>query len=276
VIGTSSFTRNFMAKLKKKSARVKKSRPKNFGRSPLPEAPSVGTANWDVIKKDRGWVCVGFDTSLSGIAGAASSLDKVTGEIKGPEFTSYRWGRGTHYFDRLTDCARAHEWVEDLQTKLGVIIEPDDVFIAIEEPWPMGMIKRRMESSALKQQAEISGAFISGLLRYGFKNIFQINNTLWRQLIAAELGITIAPQKFNYTENPFPYAPSGKGSGKWRAKEYGLKFNLPDWPDIIKNNKQGKIPRPETSKARAVQPDDRYDAYAILRWMEAERFQGED
>jgi hypothetical protein len=214
-------------------------------------------------------VVIGFDVSMSSIAGAATAWDEITKRDKGPVFSAWRWDKNTHYFDRLTDCARSYEHVESLQAKLGVMIEPDDVYIAIEEPFPLGMV-RRMESNALKQQAEISGAFIAGLLRYGYTNIFQIGNHLWRQIIAVELDISIHHGKWNYIENPFPFAPGGKGSGKWRSKEYGLKLGLPDWPDIISTNKHGKIPRPEGSKAKSVQPDDRFDAFAIMQWMKGE------
>lgn len=217
-------------------------------------------------------MCIGFDTSLSSVAGAAWAYDKITKQEKGPEFTMWRWTKDRHYFDRITDCSRAHEFVQTLCAQLGVIVELEDVFIAIEEPWPIGMVGK-MESQSLKQQAEISGALLAGLLRYGYTQIFQIHNTWWRQVVAKELGISIAPQKWNYTESPFQYAPHGKGSGKWRAKEYGLKLGLPDWPDLVKN-KDGKIPRPEMSKAKAVQPDDRYDAFAILQWMRQEYVRG--
>jgi hypothetical protein len=259
---------------KSKMAVVKKSRPKISTKPDARVEIPVGTANWDRIKPDKGWVCCGFDLSLSGVAGCAVSLDKITGEVKGPEFIMYRWSKGTHYFDRITDCSKAHIWVEDLQTKLGVIIEMEDVFIAVEEPWPIGMAKK-METVSLKQLAEISGAFLAGLLRYGYTNLFQIHNTWWRDVVAKELEISNHHTAFNYEANPFQFAPSGKGSGKWRAKEYGLKLGLPDWPDLINSNKHGKIPRPDDSKAKAVQPDDRYDAFPICKWMEQERLRGE-
>lgn len=252
----------------------KKISAKNFKKTPLSETISASTANWERIKAGKGWVCCGFDLSLSSIAGCAFSYDKITKRDRGPNFTTWRWGKNTHYFDRITDCSRAHQWIEFLLTQLGVMVELDDVFIAVEEPFPLGMVGR-MQSSALKQQAEISGAFLAGLLRYGYKNVFQIPANAWRQIVAAELGITIAPQKYNYTENPYQYAPSGKGSGKWRAKEYGLKLGLEDWPDMISTAKLGKIPRPEMSKAKAVQPDDRYDAFAIAQWMRREHGFGE-
>lgn len=253
---------------------VKKSRPK-ISSSPVASSQlPPTTVNWDRIKPDKGWVCVGIDLSLSGVALAGSSLDKITGEIKGPEFFSYRWGKGTHYFDRISDCVGSNIFIEEIQTRLGVIIELDDVYIAIEEPWPMGMV-RKLQSVTLKQSAELQGAFIGGLLKYGYRNVFQINNMAWKGIIAEELEISNSPIGFNYEENPYQYAPSGKGSGKWRAKEYGLKLGLPDWPDIISSHKQGKIPRPESSKAKAQQPDDRYDSYAMLKWMEAERLRGE-
>jgi len=227
------------------------------------------------IRKSKGWLAVGFDVSVSSIAGCAVGYDAILKKKLQPNFTSWRWAVGTHYFDRISDCARSHQYVEDLQFRSGVMVELDEIYIAVEEPWPFGMVKQ-MESQALKQQAEISGAFIGGLLRYGYTNVFQISANQWRQIVAAELGITIHHTKYNYTENPFQFAPSGRGSGKWRSKEYGLKFGLPDWPDIIQSTKQGKIPRPETSKAKAVQPDDRYDAFPIANWMEAEYLRGVD
>jgi hypothetical protein len=60
--------------------------------------------------------------------------------------------------------------------------------------------------------------------------------------------------------------------GKFRAKAWALGTygrDVPDWPEIIESSK-GKIPRPEDSKAKAVQCDDRYDALAVMVWMERE------
>lgn len=229
-----------------------------------------------IVSKDeaKGWLCVGIDLSPSSIALAGFGYDGILKKTKGPEFVAWRWPSKTHYYDRITDCARAEEFIQTLQGKLISIMPLERIFIAIEEPFPVGMVKS-LQSQALKQQAEISGALLAGLLRYGFTNIFQISNIMWRQIVAEELGITIHHTKWNYNANMFKFAPNGKGSGKWRAKEYGLKLGLPDWPDLI-NSTKGKIPRPETSKAKAVQPDDRYDAYAILAWMKRERFSIEE
>ena len=71
-------------------------------------------------------------------------------------------------------------------------------------------------------------------------------------------------------------------SGKFRAKQwaeyhskwYGGKM-VENWPDIIESSK-GKKPRPEGSRARAVQPDDRYDALGCMEWMRSEFWAGLD
>jgi hypothetical protein len=227
-------------------------------------------------KSAKTWMAAGFDLSMSSVAGAAIGYDGTLKRMTGPDFTMKFWGKDTHYFERITDCANADTLIHELQERLGIFAELDEIYIAVEEPFPVGMVKR-LESKALKQQAEISGAFLAGLLRYGYKNIFQISWYQWAQLVAAELGITIHHSKWSYKENPFPLAPSGKGSGKWRSKEWarmrGVKLLdyeetiIPDWPDLINHNTLGKIPRPETSKAKAAQPDDRYDALGVMNWM---------
>lgn len=204
-------------------------------------------------RSTNSWLAAGFDISMSSVAGAAFGYDATLNEYKGPEFTIERWGRNTHYFDRISSCSRAENFIHDLQSEMGMTVKAEDIYIAIEEPWPMGMVGKQ-QSNSLKQQAEISGAFLAGLLRYGYKNIFQIHNTHWRQIVAADLGITIHYSKWD----------------KWKPKEWALAMEIEDWPDLINHSTKGKIPRPEGSKAKAVQPDDRYDAFAIATWMRRE------
>lgn len=218
----------------------------------------------------------GFDISMASIAGAAIAWDGTTRKFYGPVFVMKSWPPNTHYFSKLTDLVNAPNFIHDLQAEMKLVAELDEVYIAVEEPFPVGMVKR-LESQSIKQQAEFSGAFMAGLLKYGFQNVFQIAWYQWAQLVAADLSelleedITIHRSKWNYEINPFKLAPHGKGSGKWRAKEWALEmFDIPDWTDLITREKLGKIPRPEGSKARAVQPDDRYDALGVMNWMRNE------
>jgi hypothetical protein len=208
--------------------------------------------------KEAAFMCCGFDVSTSSIAGAAMAWDKTLNKWVGPAISVHRWQKTTDYFDRLHDAAIAYVLISQMATDLKVIIPHEDIYIAIEEPWAFGQI-RGMQSNALKQQAEISGAFLSGLLRYGYRNMWQINNTAWRQIVAKELGITIHHSKWNPT----------KTEGKFRAKEWALnKYPiLPVLPDLIADSKLGLIPRPEERKAKPVQSDDRYEAVAMCEWM---------
>jgi hypothetical protein len=204
---------------------------------------------------------------MSSLAVAAVAYDSTLQKSLGPAFAIRRWVKEDHYFDRLLDCARSHELILDVQGDLRTTIEASDIYIAIEEPWPLGMAGRgKFQSSALKQQAEISGAVMAGLIRYGFRNIYQIHNTWWRKLVAEGLGITIGHRQWNHD-----------GRGKWRAKEWALlnpgyafmhvfDREVPDFPDLILTSR-GKIPRPDESHANPVQPDDRYDALAMAVWL---------
>lgn len=225
--------------------------------------PSLG-------KRDSGWLIVGFDCSMSSLAGAAWAYDRVLDRQVGPAFVLKRWPKDTHYFERLKDAARSYELVLELQAELGISLGVEDVHIAQEEPFPPHMnFIGKAQSGFLKQQAEISGAFLGGLLRYGYQSIWQLSNVKWRQTVANDLGITIHHSKWSDPALVEVFNCLPKYTGKFRAKQWALKSDLfqngvPDWPDIIESAKLGKIPRPEGSQARAVQPDDRYDALAIM------------
>lgn len=239
----------------------------------------------------------GFDQSMRSIAGAAIAWDETLKRWTGPEFIIVRWNKEDEYYDRISEAGTGHEMIWDLQRQLKLgNCEPENVFIAQEEPFPMGMINRRggkTQGQTLKQQAEISGAFLHGLLKYNFRNIYQINSVMWRQIVADDLGITIGTKR-NNPKDPNQWSPKDPKLyaelncragevGKWRSKQWALSSpgpgygwmhafpnEIPEWPDLIDSKKEGMIPRPKNSKAKAVQPDDRYDALAVMEWMRQE------
>jgi len=219
---------------------------------------------------DRGWMVAGFDVSLSVVAGAAVAWDEVLKKFKGPAFIEKRWTKEDHYFERLKVAGMAHEFILDLQAALSISISSKNVFIAEEEPWPFGLIKGG-DSGWLKQQAEMSGAFLGGLVRYGFQNVSQMNTIRWRQMVANDLGITTHVSKWKDPKLCMVYNCAPANVGKFRTKQWALAYSengnywiepVPNWADIIKGN-SGNIPRPKNSRAKAHQPDDRYDALAI-------------
>lgn len=223
-----------------------------------------------VFKKDpdKGWMVVGFDTSLSALSASAIAYDAILGKFKGPVFRTLRWDTSIPYFERIKDASKSHELVLDLLGQLKLTLSNEEIWIAQEEPWPMGMPMGK-SSGHLKQQAEISGAFLAGLVRWGYPNIAQLNTTHWRMMVAADLGITIHYTKWRSPELALKYNCLPKDSGKFRSKQWARSFPrenfpnaVPDLPDIIKT-KAGNTPRPEGSKAKAIQPADEYDALAI-------------
>lgn len=227
--------------------------------------------------RKRGWMVCGFDTSMSSLAAAAIGYDFTLKKLRGPVFAEVRWHKDDHYYDRIATAAKSHELVLDLMHKLGLELNLNEVWVAQEEPWPFGMVGRgKGQSAFLKQQAEISGAFLGGLLRYGYNQLSQINSIRWRTMIAEDFGITTHHSKWQSPKLAAEYNCKPKDSGKFRSKEWalgafpdsfaaaaGFPEEIPDWPDIIESA-QGKVPRPEKSVAKAVQPDDRYDALAIM------------
>lgn len=272
-----------MAVTKKKRAKVF-SKPGVQKKHPIAKARAKKKLPQPRSVRDHGWMLCGFDTSMSSLAGAAIGYDKALNKFKGPYFTILRWSKDDHYFDRLAGAAKSHELVLDLIGQANFNLRTDEVFIAQEEPFPPhGKFMGKGASGFLKQQAEISGAFLGGLLRYGYREIWQMNNNTWRKVVADGLSengrdITTHHSKWNSRELVELFNCNIKDSGKFRAKQWafdqfgiapvlaqlGFPEEIPDWPDIIESGKHGKIPRPESSKARAKQPDDRYDALAIL------------
>lgn len=236
-----------------------------------------------VVPKSRpkGWAAIGFDISMSSIAGCILGYDRTLDKLTGPHFLMRRWSTSDHYFSRLEMAARAEECVHDLLADAKLFLNIDEIFIAVEEPFPPhGKFMGKGISSSLKQQAEISGAFLGGILRYGYKELYQIGNYDWRKVIADDLGITIHHSKWKDPALAIIYNCKPDNTGKFRAKQWGCTpgyafqglwpEEVPYWPDIIEKTGVGKIPRPEGSIAKAVQPDDRYDALAIAEWMRRE------
>ena len=239
-------------------------------------------------RHSKSWVAIGFDTSLSSLAGAAMGYDDVLKKELGPVFVMRRWSTEDEYFDRLRMCAKSHELVLDLLAELKMSLPLDRIFIAQEEPFPphSSFMKRQGGGGqAMKQQAEISGAFLGGLVRYGYINIFQIGSDKWRGRIRDSLidagqegpEFSLYHTKWKSEKLALRFNCKPADSGKFRAKQWALdvmepwtyqtrEVEIPDWPDIIRSSK-GHVPRPETSKAKAFQPDDRYDALAMCDWM---------
>ena len=120
-------------------------------------------------------------------------------------------------------------------------------------------------------------------MRYGYRELYQIGNHQWRQVIAGDLGITIHHSKWKDPALALQFNCKPDDTGKFRAKQWamtgsdstlwpyleGFPVEIPDWPDIIKG-KDAKVPRPEGSTAKAIQPDDRYDVSAMAEWMRRE------
>src|SRR4029077_17411308 len=146
------------------------------------------------------------------------------------------------YFQRLNEAAKGYEVVLDLQMNLGVSMGAENIFIAQGGPWPLGMATAGKTSGFLKQQAEISGAFLGGLVRYGFTNIIQMHSIRWRTMIADDLGITTHFTKWRSPELATMYNCKPDDSGKFRSKQWargqkdfmpGFPDKVPDLPDII-------------------------------------------
>jgi hypothetical protein len=205
----------------------------------------------------KSWAALGFDTSVTSLAGVGIGFDAKLDKMVGPFYADVRWTPEDDYFKRLADASRGHDLVQDILKRMW-IIDLDRTFIGIEEPFPLGMLKRKkFEGSWVKQQSEVAGAFKGALAKYGYVNMYEINNAQWKATLRRE-GVTIRAMP----------------EGKWDVKEWAIgAFGLPDLPDLVKGKSGGKIPRPLEgfgAKAQAVQPNDIYDAAAVCAWMQDE------
>lgn len=198
------------------------------------------------------WAAVGIDTSMSSLAVAAIGFDGMSGQVKGPATKVLRWTSENEYLDRLAMAAKSHELVLDVLHLLWVI-DSSKVYVAVEEPFPLGMVKK-MQSGWIKQQAQVSGAVLGSLMRYGYRNLFEVNNSTWKKSINDDVGLALKT--------------------KWDVKDWAIAYyDMPDLPDLVKAKTGGKIPRPESgfgANAKAEQPDDIYDAVGIMHYMRTE------
>lgn len=199
-----------------------------------------------VPKRTKVPVAIGFDLSLSSLAGCAKMYDPVLKELRGPVWLIDRWKKDVPFNDRLLTVSRAHIFVIELLSLLGGIVkEADDIHIAVEQP-PL----RIMNANRLAQQSMMFGSFVGGLLRYGYKNVFPANIMQWQEIVANDLGIKV-----------------NKDFDKWTVKNWAIEvYGMEKWPDLIRNNKLGLIPKPQGSVAMPEQPDDRFDATGIMEY----------
>lgn len=219
----------------------------------------------DARKKGKGWtraewVVIGVDVSTYSIS--LSGMAKTReGKIR-VKSISRRWVANTDYFKRMEEVAKAHDLVHDLLAKLKVMVELENIYFAIEEAVPIGALQRSKSNKSAKQQLQISGAFIGGLLRYGYKQLWEIQWQQWAAVVAKDLGLTTHHTKWNPT----------KKEGKYRAQEWVKKFHPKwdgGWPDLVRNSKLGLVPRGD-SKAQGIQSDDRYESLGIMWFMRCE------
>jgi hypothetical protein len=211
--------------------------------------------------RESSWCVVGIDTSLTAVAACGIGYDSILKKMVGPSFADVRFKPEIDYYERLAVAAKAHEIVLEASRCL-YSCELHRIAVAVEEPVPYGMISRgKMQSDYIKQQCEISGAVKGSLSRYGFKVIYEINNAQWKKTLRGD-GVTIRKMP----------------EGKWDVKRWAIAaYGLPDLPDLVKGKEGGKVPRPESgfgANAKAVQPDDIYDACAVMAWMVEEVQEG--
>jgi hypothetical protein len=257
---------------------VKKKRP-TFTDRPVPGVKKKSKPKgkgWTKVE----WVCIGGDISLSSLSLAGLARTR-TGKLRTGAI-SIRWEKEQDYFERMAALAKAHDFIHDLMAEMKVMAELDEIAIAIEEAVPIGMLQRGTKGKSsgatgawMKQQIQISGSFIGGLLRWGYRDIYEIQANQWRKVVADDLGITTHASKWN-TEDvlklPSHMNANAKSIGKYRAQQWVEQFHPKwdgHWPDIIASSK-GQIARPSTSHAMGIQADDRYESYAIAEWLRRE------
>jgi hypothetical protein len=199
-----------------------------------------------------------------------------------------QFGPDRDYFERLRISSLSHDLMSELLVQLGVFLPLTDIFVAQEEPFPPHTsFTTRGHGASLKQQAEISGAFLGGLIRWGYTNIIQVSNQHWRQIVAAEISeetgedVTIHHTKWRSPKLALRYGCKPDDSGKFRAVQWTHDIfepwivqqggkEIPECPPMIRKGSQ-KVPKPRDSKAKPFQPDDRYDALAMAEWLRVDQ-----
>lgn len=201
---------------------------------------------------------------MTAISLVAFGYDAVLDKMRGPLYGEIRFMPDDDYFWRLGQAARAHELAVDVLGKLWTPME--QTHLAFEEPWYYGAVKQGA-SGYLKQQAEIAGAVKGSLVRYGYTNLNEINNQQWYKVLREEgVPFVTPPRGSSQAEKN-----AAKLKNKFLVKEWAMgAWGLPDLPDLVKAKSGAKIPRPKEgfgSKAKAIQPNDIYDAAAVCAWM---------
>lgn len=225
-----------------------------MARKTLADLKPKGVSVRDITDKSmHSWVVLGLDTSMTSLAVTGIGYDAVFKRLTNVQHLSIRWTPEDDYFERIRQSAKLHDRLFEV---LPIILPLERVFIFQEEPVPLGMMKARganFESGWVKQQCEISGAVLGSLTRWGYANIVQINNNQWKATLRKE-GVTIRKMP----------------EGKWDIKDWAIQaYGLPELPDLVKGKTGGKVPRPESgfgANAKAVQPDDIYDAAACMAY----------
>ena len=217
-------------------------------------------------RHDKSWAALGWDTSLTSVACVGSGYDAVLDKRVGPAYAELRWMPEDDYFFRLGDAAKSFDLALSVLGDLGMPLPLERVFMAVEEPVPYGMFAKGM-SGWLKQQCEVAGAVKGSLVRYGFLNLSEINNSQWHATLRTD-GVEFEVIKRDWSTHAKTEA---KLRNKFAIKPWAINaFGLPDLPDLVKSKSSAKIPRPESgygAKAKAVQPSDIYDAAAVCAWM---------
>lgn len=231
----------------------------------MPRKSSMDLPSYTKQMHRESWYCVGIDTSMTSVAVFGIGYDPVQDQMCEPLWAETRWLPVDDYFTRLGQAAKAHEMVLDVTHGLWVI-DTKRVYIALEEPFYFGAVKAG-QSSYLKQQAEIAGAVKGALVRYGYTNLYEINNSQWHKTLRDEgVAFQSAPKNATQAEKT-----KIKMANKSLVKEWAINaFGLPDLPDLVKSKSGAKILRPESgfgAKAKAEQPHDAYDAAAVAAWM---------
>lgn len=198
------------------------------------------------------WALVGIDSAFVSMTVVAVGYDAVLDQMRGPTVACRRW-TDEHYFLRLADAARAHELV--LDALVDQFVPGENTYIAVEEPWYFGAVKAG-RSGWLKQQAEIAGAVKGSLLRWGYRNLHEVNSSSWQAVVRREAAVKgkLAVKEMKWVTKA------------WAIEAYGIE----DLPDLVPGKRGGLVPRPQQgfgAKAEAVQPNDAYDCLGILEWL---------
>jgi len=184
---------------------------------------------------------------MTSIAVVGMGYDGMLDKLVGPFYSDMRWYPEDDYYLRLTQAARGERLVHDVLSKLWVIY-PANVHIALEEPFPLGMIAHSLrtgkswDGSWIKQQCEVAGAFKGALGRHGYTNLYEINNSQWHATLRKD-GVEF----INTRGMPTKEKRIAQMANKFKVKTWGMQaFGLPDFPDLVKSKSGAKIPRPES------------------------------